>query len=275
MTRPKILLVDDNDAVLRMMQLSLERNEFDVVAATNVTEALTQIVAQHFDVLLTDLHMPDAGDGFTLVSAMRHSQPEALTLVVSGFPDVQEAMAAILLQADEVLVKPFEVNQLGNLIRKRMQQRKPLTKPQKESVASILENDGVNTIQRWLMRVGHSKELASVPLTDTDRTAHLPEIIKNIVARLRQTRSLEAIAIPSPAAVSHGQLRFRQGYTAPMMVQESRILQVSIFETIQRNLSRVDFSLLLPDVMILADEVDSQLAQSIDSFLKMQRGMMA
>jgi hypothetical protein len=86
---------------------------------------------------------------------------------------------------------------------------------------------------------------------------------------------LEAIAIPSPAAVSHGQLRFRQGYTAPMMVQESRILQVSIFETIQRNLSRVDFSLLLPDVMILADEVDSQLAQSIDSFLKMQRGIMA
>ena len=125
------------------------------------------------------------------------------------------------------------------------------------------------------MRVGHSKELASVPLTDTERTAHLPEIIKNIVARLRQTRALEAIAIPSPAAVSHGQLRFRQGYTAPMMVQESRILQVSIFETIQRNLSRVDFSLLLPDVMILADEVDSQLAQSIDSFLKMQRGMMA
>ena len=46
-----------------------------------------------------------------------------------------------------------------------------------------------------------------------------------------------------------------------MMVQESRILQVSIFETIQRNLSRVDFSLVLPDVMILADEVDSQLAQ--------------
>ena len=271
MTRPKILLVDDNDAVLRMMQLSLERNEFDVVAAANVTEALNHIVAQHFDVLLTDLHMPDAGDGFTLVSAMRHSQPEALTLVVSGFPDVQEAMAAILLQADEVLVKPFEVNQLGNLIRKRIRERKPSTKPHKESVASILEHDVVNTIQNWLRRVGHSEELASLPLTDTERTAHLPEIIKNIVARLRQTRAVEAIASPSPAAVSHGQLRFRQGYTAPMMVQESRILQVFIFETIQRNLSRVDFSLVLPDVMILADEVDSQLAQSIDSFLKMQR----
>ena len=139
----------------------------------------------------------------------------------------------------------------------------------------ILERDVVSTIQAWLCRVERSEELVSVPLTDSERTAHLPEIIENIVARLRQIRVLEALATPSPAAVSHGQLRYRQGYTAPMMVQESRILQVSIFETIQRNLASVDFSLVLQDIMILADEVDSQLTQSIDSFLKMQRGIMA
>jgi len=66
--------------------------------------------------------------------------------------------------------------------------------------------------------------------------------------------------------VSHGQLRYRQGYTAAMIVQESRILQVCIFETIQRNLPVVDFSSVLPDIMLLADEVDSQLTQSIDSY---------
>jgi hypothetical protein len=53
-----------------------------------------------------------------------------------------------------------------------------------------------------------------------------------------------------------------------MIVQESRILQVCIFETIQRNLAVVDFSLVLPDVMLIADEVDSQLTQSVASFLK-------
>jgi len=46
------------------------------------------------------------------------------------------------------------------------------------------------------------------------------------------------------------------------------MLQVSIFETIQRNLAGVDFSLVLPDVMLIADEVDSQLTQCIDSFLR-------
>jgi len=56
-------------------------------------------------------------------------------------------------------------------------------------------------------------------------------------------------------------------------VQESRILQVSIFETIERNLGTLDFTSVLPDVMIIADEADPQLTQSIRSFLTMQRAM--
>jgi DNA-binding response OmpR family regulator len=270
MTQPKILLVDDNDAVLRMLQESLEKNDFEVVTATNVTEAIIQIVAQPFDVLITDLHMPGAGDGFAVVTAMRHSQPEALTLVVSGFPDVQEAMAAILLQADEVIVKPFNVKQLAELIREKTAEPRPSRKTSKETVASILERDAPITIQRWLSRVDQTKELTSLPLSEQERTFHLPEIMNNIAARLRKTRVIEAIASPSPAAVAHGQLRYRQGYTAPLMVQESRILQVCIFETIQRNLASVDFSVLLADIMLIADEVDSQLTQSVDGFLKMQ-----
>jgi hypothetical protein len=61
-------------------------------------------------------------------------------------------------------------------------------------------------------------------------------------------------------------VRREQGYSIPMMVEESRILQVSIFNTLQSNLKVVDFSLLLLDVMTIADEVDSQLKQTIVSF---------
>jgi hypothetical protein len=52
-----------------------------------------------------------------------------------------------------------------------------------------------------------------------------------------------------------------------MLVEESRMLQVSIFQTLQNNLRTVDFSLLLLDVMAIADEVDSQLAQSMASYI--------
>jgi len=141
LTRPKILLVDDDKDDRFLTRKSLESKNCEVVTATSATEALKQIATQRFDVLITDLHMPGAGDGFALVTAMRHFQPEALTLVVSDFPDVQKAMAAILLQADEVLVKPFDVEQLPKLISKRRLTSKLSPAPAKETVASILDRD--------------------------------------------------------------------------------------------------------------------------------------
>src|SRR5579864_4355703 len=70
----KVLLVDDDDAVRDMMTTTLLHKGFGVVAASNVTEALKLITTDTFDVLITDLHMPNPGDGFTVVTAMRHSQ---------------------------------------------------------------------------------------------------------------------------------------------------------------------------------------------------------
>jgi len=50
-------------------------------------------------------------------------------------------------------------------------------------------------------------------------------------------------------------------------IHESRVLQVTLFGTLQNNLSLLDFSLLLPDVMTIADEVGAQLTQSMDSYM--------
>jgi hypothetical protein len=58
-----------------------------------------------------------------------------------------------------------------------------------------------------------------------------------------------------------------QGYTVPMVVEESRMLQVSIFNNLQNNLNSVDFSTILLDVMVIADEVDSQLKQAVLGFM--------
>ena len=87
----RVLLVDDDEAVRTMMSATLESKGFDVVPAASVTEALKFIATESFDVLITDLHMPNPSDGFAVITAMRHSQPEALTLLVSGYPDVKSA----------------------------------------------------------------------------------------------------------------------------------------------------------------------------------------
>src|ERR1051325_2760257 len=102
----RVLLVDDDDQIRRLTEVQLVKKGFEVVAASRVTEALRFIATDPFDVLITDLNMPNAGDGFTVVTAMRHSQPHALILLVSGYPDVDRAMATIALEADEIIVKP-------------------------------------------------------------------------------------------------------------------------------------------------------------------------
>jgi hypothetical protein len=116
---------------------------------------------------------------------------------------------------------------------------------------------------------GSQRNFTDLTITDAERTEYLPKIMKDIVVRLRKVR---VIGIRSCVAVARGQLRFRQGYTAPMLVQEARILELSLYETIQRNIARLDFRRVLPDIMVIADEVDSQLTQTIDSFLKDTRG---
>jgi DNA-binding NtrC family response regulator len=118
MKKNRILLVDDNEDIRAVFQEGLESHGFEVVTAASVNQALRLISAEEFDVLLSDLHMPDAGDGFTVVSAMRHAHPKAVTIVISGYPAVQEAMSAILLEADEVLVKPVGLKTITEIIQK-------------------------------------------------------------------------------------------------------------------------------------------------------------
>jgi DNA-binding response OmpR family regulator len=261
----KILAVDDDEAVRTMLAAALEANDFQVTSAAGVGEALHLIDTEKFDILLCDLHMPGAGDGYTVVSAMRHKNPEAITLVLSGYPALKEAMAAILLQADEVLVKPMGISELVNIIREKSKNRDRRKQSNTERVASILERDTGATIAEWLSRVEGDTELTRLHLTSEHRTGHLPKLLAELVHRLRVPRPLGTKQV-SHCAVEHGSVRRSQGYTIPMIIEESRILQVSIFHTLEKNLSSVDFSLLLTDVMTIADECDSQLKQTIISF---------
>jgi DNA-binding response OmpR family regulator len=269
----RVLLVDDDDAVLAMMNATLTGKGFDVVAVSSVAEALRHITTESFDVLITDLHMPNPGDGFTVVTAMRHSQPDALTLLVSGYPDVQSAMAAILLEADEIMVKPFEVGRLAELVREKIITRRLAARVEKERVGAILQRCIPAVVGDWLARVKQARELNHIPLSDDERTGHLPRLVEDLIVRLSKTSATakDSDAVFSLAAIAHGKLRYLQGYTPAMLVHESRILQVTLFGTLQSNLSFLDFSLLLPDVMTIADEVDAQLTQSMEGYMKVMQ----
>jgi DNA-binding response OmpR family regulator len=265
-TALRALIADDDDSVRFMLQAALERDGFEVVSVMNVIEALTRIANEKFDLLLSDLHMPQAGDGFTIVSAMRHTHPNAVTLVISGYPALEEGLAAIRLQADEIVCKPIEIASLRKLIHEKLEHPVAHRPVPTRSVADILEHELDTTILYWMTLVQKDAELTRTRLTVLDRTGHLPGLLADLISRLRQPRDTKAEI--SIAAREHGDLRRKQGYTAAMVVEESRILQISIFNTLQNNLARVDFSRVLTDLMTIADEVDSQLKQAMLSYVE-------
>src|ERR1700680_3270104 len=134
-----------------------------------------------------------------------------------------------------------------------------------ESVAHILERELQTIIQEWLIRVEKESDLMSVPMNHEDRTGHLPHLLHDVIKRLRL--DAETKAPISKAAAEHGDLRRKQGYTVAMTVEESRLLQVTIFTVLHNNVTQLEFSTLLPDVVTIADEVDAQLKEQMLRFM--------
>lgn len=134
-----------------------------------------------------------------------------------------------------------------------------------ESVADILEHQLETVIEEWLARVKKEPELMAISLSYEDRTGHLPQLLRDVIARLRLDAGTKAPI--SEAAAVHGDLRRAQGFTVAMAVEESRLLQVSIFTILHKNVEHLEFGLLLPDVVTIADEVDAQLKQQMLRFM--------
>ena len=179
----RILVVDDDEIVRLTLAEILKLNGFEVTTASTVSEALTQITTHQFDALLTDLHMPAAGDGLTVVSAMRHANPQAVTMLLSSYPAMGQAANAIMLQADEVLVKPTDVTALVDTIRQRLAAGPHRARPI-ESVAAILERSSQSTIDDWYTRIQADPAIMAIPLSREQRCAHLPQFFRDLIHRL-------------------------------------------------------------------------------------------
>ena len=133
------------------------------------------------------------------------------------------------------------------------------------SVADILERELQPTIQEWLRRVNLVPELTDIALSDADRTCHLPKLYHDLISRLRLPKDVESPI--SVAAANHGEIRRAQGYSASMLIQESRVFQVATFSTLHRHRSELDPSQMLSNAMVIADEVDAQLMETVRSLM--------
>ena len=242
----RLLFVDDEPGLRVTWPAILTREGFEVKVASNVSEALALITAEKFDVLVADLNLGEAGDGFTIVSAMRRVQPRAVNLILTGYPAFQAALRAIHMQVDDFLIKGTDPHKVVKSIRDNLshprQNREILTK----RLSIIIAENRQIIIDNWYCSVeGDPDELVQpAPFEGaTGKQAHR-------------------------AAIQHGEARRQQKYTLSMLLKETRILQNTIASCTQENLLQVDLSCLLADLNDIYDRIHQMLDDSLKTFLR-------
>ena len=109
LTDSRILVVDDDDAIREMLAIVLQRRGFEVIKARDGNEALKLYKQQQFDLVVTDLIMPDR-EGIEVILEMRTMKRPVRILAISGGGKVHQSMHLNLARsvgADRVLSKPF------------------------------------------------------------------------------------------------------------------------------------------------------------------------
>ena len=266
MSDVKILCVDDDRAVLKSLESVLLYSGFKVSAVASVPEALELIGKECFDVLLADLNIGQPGDGFTVVSAMRRVQPNACTFILTGYPDIESAIQAIRSQVDDYFSKPFKVEELLAAISAvRSGRRMPPKISSPVKVSRQVRNLRSAICDRWLAEVLAEPELAAMPLSDTERVDHLPQLLDELIEGIERNGEVLS-AKGHEAARKHGKTRYQQGYTIPQILFETRVLQRVLGEMIQKDLLSLELSTLVPDVFKLGEGLHAALEMSICAY---------
>ena len=163
MAKPRILLVDDKENMLKLLAKVLGE-QYEVALAADGAQALGLIGNRDFDVVLTDLRMPEA-DGFQVLKAVKDASPFTEVVLMTAYATVQDAVEAIKQGAYDYLQKPFDPDAAA-LVVARAVERKQL----REQAANLRkELDGVYGLQNL---IGKSRKMREV-YEQLERAANL------------------------------------------------------------------------------------------------------
>jgi len=121
--RSRILVVDDEPSMREMLRIVLRRDGYDVVIAQNGSDGLDRLRTEPFDLLLSDIRMPDIS-GVEVLRAAKQINPEILAFMMTAFASTETAVEAMRLGALDYFTKPFSMDELRLKIRQHLETRR-------------------------------------------------------------------------------------------------------------------------------------------------------
>lgn len=269
-TSKRILFVDDEPSIRLTLPPVLEENGFEVRVAGSVPEALVEINSYQFDILLSDLNIGEEGDGFLVVSAMRHLQPHCINLILTGYPAFETALQAIHNQVDDYLVKPADVEALITSMKEKLSSR-GASSPASPQRLSVILHDSTNQFGKRLLDViKRDPKLSELGFSDEERLAELPKLLSSFTHHLE--RQDDSLAPELQRLIAHhGKRRRKQGYTPPLLTRDFQALEQVVYDLIDNNLKAIDTVTLLPDLRRLQKAAHVALEKCLEAFLDTKR----
>ena len=134
----KILLIDDDENIRKVLQTILEDEGYLVDTADNGKKAIEKTQLNFYNLALIDVRLPDM-EGIDLLTKLRETTPKIRKIIVTGYPTLQNAVAAVNKGADAYVMKPFDVERILQTIKEQLKKQEESRKFTEEKVAEFIQ----------------------------------------------------------------------------------------------------------------------------------------
>ena len=134
----RILVVDDDESIRKTMKAILEDAGYIVDLAATGSEAIQKTKEKAYNIALLDIRLPDM-EGIELLKLIKDTVPHTRKIMVTGYPSMQNAVAALNKNADAYLIKPVNVEKLLNTVKEQLQLQEDERRFSEQKVAEFIE----------------------------------------------------------------------------------------------------------------------------------------
>ena len=135
---PKILIIDDDDNIRKVLVAILEDEGYNVESVGTAKEAIERTKERFYNIALIDIRLPDM-EGIELLTKIRDTTPKIRKVILTGYPTLQNAVDAVNKGANAYILKPFDVGKVLKTIKEQLEKQKQEKKYSQDKVAEFIE----------------------------------------------------------------------------------------------------------------------------------------
>jgi two-component system NtrC family response regulator len=134
----RILIIDDDENIRKVLQAILEDEGYTVEAADAGNNGIERTKRKFFNIALIDVRLPDI-EGIELLTRMKDTVPRMRKIIITGYPTLQNAVAAVNKGADAYIMKPFDVEKVLHTIEEQLKEQEAEKRFSQDKVAEFIE----------------------------------------------------------------------------------------------------------------------------------------